>query len=208
MAPIFSKEFLLRVHMSSLITMEFDLRNLEMGCIWNVTMLNHESSNFLYYIVYICCWFAFTILICFYSFFYVSNPLYISSQMYKYLEPLVGYADGASHSTQNLSSAAWAIFSLNDELVSFQGICIGRSTNNITEYSTLIKLLCNAISFGINHIIIRLDSQHVVLQLNSVYIVRNPTLHRLFLRVWLLERHFDFIQYQHISKIWAHWLIH
>ena len=98
-------------------------------------------------------------------------------------EPFVGYADGASRSTQNLSSTAWAIFALNDELVSFQGICIGRSTNNIAEYSALIELLSDAISFGINRIIIRLDSQLVVLQLTSVYTVRNPTLLRLFLRV-------------------------
>jgi len=41
------------------------------------------------------------------------------------LEPFVGYADGASHSTQNLSFAAWAIFTPSGELVSFQGICIG-----------------------------------------------------------------------------------
>ena len=103
--------------------------------------------------------------------------------MSEYLEPFVGYGDGASRSTQNLSSAAWAIFALNNELVRFQGICIGRSTNNIVEYSALIELLSDAISFGINHIIIRLDSQLVVLQLTSVYIVRNTTLHRLFLRV-------------------------
>ena len=112
----------------------------------------------------------------------------------------VGYADGASHSTQNLSSAVWDIFALNDEWVTFQGICIGRSTNNIAEYSALIELLSDAISFGINHIIIRLDSQLVVLQLTSIYTVRNPTLLRLFLRVRLLERLFDFIQYQHISR--------
>ena len=93
------------------------------------------------------------------------------------LEPFVGYANGASHSMQNISSAAWAIFTPNGELVSFQGICICRSTNNITEYSALIELLSDAISFGINHIILRLDSQLVVLQLTSVYTVRNPTLH-------------------------------
>ena len=120
--------------------------------------------------------------------------------MYEYLEPFVGYADGASRSTQNISSAAWAIFAPNDELVSFQGICIGRSMDNSDEYSVLIELLSYAISFGINRIIIRLDSQLVVLQLTSVYTVINPTLHRLFLRVRLLERHFDFIQYQHISR--------
>ena len=98
-------------------------------------------------------------------------------------KPFVGYVDGASRSTQNISSTGWAIFALNGELVSFQGICIGRSTNNIAEYSVLIELLSNAISFGFNHIIIRLDSQLVVLQLTSVYTVRNPILLRLFLRV-------------------------
>ena len=81
--------------------------------------------------------------------------------MSEYLEPFVGYADGASRSTQNLSSAAWAIFTPSGELVSFQGIFIGRSKNNITKYSALIELLSDAISFGINCIIIRLDSQLV-----------------------------------------------
>ena len=100
---------------------------------------------------------------------------------------------------QNLSSAAWAIFTLNGELLSFQGICSSRLTNNIVEYSALIELLSDAISFGINHIIIRLASQLVVLQLTSIYTVRNPTLLRLFLRVLILKRHFDFVQYQHIS---------
>ena len=74
------------------------------------------------------------------------------------LEPFFGYADGASRSMQNLSSVVWAIFTPNGELVSFQGICIGRSTNNIVEHSELIELLFDAISFGINRIIIRLDS--------------------------------------------------
>ena len=120
--------------------------------------------------------------------------------MFESSKPFVGYVDGTSRSTQNLSSAVWAIFAPNDKLASFQGICISRSTNNITEYSALIELLSDSISFGINHIIIRLDSKLVVLQLTSIYIVRNPTLLRLFLSVQLLERHFDFIQYQHISR--------
>ena len=115
------------------------------------------------------------------------------------LEPFVGYYYGASRSMQNLSSTACAIFTLNGELVSFQGIFIGWSTNNIAKYRALIELLSDVISFGVNCIIIRLDSKLVVLQLTSVYIVRNPTLHRMFIRVLLLEIHFDFIQYQHIS---------
>lgn len=65
------------------------------------------------------------------------------------LEPFIGYADGASRSTHNLSYATWAIFAPSGELMSFQGICIGRSTNNIAEYNALIELFSDVISLGI-----------------------------------------------------------
>ena len=120
--------------------------------------------------------------------------------MFESLEPFVGYADGSICSTQNLSSAAWVIFAPGGELVSFQGICISRTTNNIVEYSALIKFLSNSISYGINRIIISLDSQLVILQLTSVYTIWNRTFHHMFLRVRLLEINFDYIQYQHISR--------
>lgn len=64
-------------------------------------------------------------------------------------EPYVGYANGTSRSTQNLSSATWAIFSLNGELVSLQGICVSFSTNNIVEYNIIFKLVSFVISHGI-----------------------------------------------------------
>lgn len=120
----------------------------------------------------------------------ISNPL----------EPWVGYADGASRSSRILSSTAWAIFDPSGELVSFRGICIGQSTNNIAEYSALIELLSDAIAHGIRRLIVRLDSQLVVLQVTGTYAVRNPAIYRKFLRVKILERQFDFIQYQHISR--------
>ena len=71
--------------------------------------------------------------------------------MSNFLEPFVGYADGASRSTLNLSSVAWDIFAPSGDLMSFRGICIGQSTNNIVEYSVLIELLFHTISHGIRH---------------------------------------------------------
>ena len=120
--------------------------------------------------------------------------------MSNYSETYVGYADGASRSTRGLSSAAWAIFDPSGELVSFRGVCIGRSTNNIAEYSALIELLSDTIAHGIRRLIVRLDSQLVILQLTGIYSVRNPAIYRMFLRVKILEREFDSIQYQHISR--------
>jgi hypothetical protein len=64
----------------------------------------------------------------------------------------------------------------------------------------MVELLVDAISLGIRHLVVRLDSQLVVLQLSNVYYIRSPTLLRICLRIRLLERHFDYIEYQHIPR--------
>ena len=116
------------------------------------------------------------------------------------LQVYIGFADGASHSTRNISSAAWVIYSPTDELVSMHGVSLGQTMNNVAEYSTVIELISYAISFGIQCLIIRLDSKLIVLHLNRVYTIKNLVLLRLFLKVRLLERQFDYIEYQHISR--------
>lgn len=117
------------------------------------------------------------------------------------LETFISYVYGTSRSTLNLSSATWAIFAKNGNLVGLQGICIGRSTNNIVEYSVVVELLSDVIAHGILYLVVILDSQIVVIQLDGIYLVRSPIILHMVLRVHLLERHFDFIQYEHISRI-------
>jgi ribonuclease HI len=67
--------------------------------------------------------------------------------------PYIGFADGSSRSTQNLSSTAWAICAPTNELVSLRGVCLGCVTNNIAEYSIIIELLVDPISLGICHLV-------------------------------------------------------
>jgi ribonuclease HI len=121
-------------------------------------------------------------------------------QMSEYSLPYIGFADGTSRSTRNLASTAWAIYAPTNELISLRGICLGRATKNIVEYSIIIELLVDAISLGIRHLVVRLDSHLVVLQLSNVYSIRSPTLLRVYLLIRLLERHFDHIEYQHIPR--------
>jgi ribonuclease HI len=120
--------------------------------------------------------------------------------MSEYSLPYIGFTDGASRSTRNLGSAAWAIYAPTNELISLRGICLGRATNNIAEYSVVVELLVDAISLGICYLVVRLDLQLVVLQLSNIYSIRSPTLLRIYLRIRLLERHFDYIEYQHIPR--------
>jgi ribonuclease HI len=89
--------------------------------------------------------------------------------MSKFSLPYIGFADGTSRSTQNIAPAAWEIYAPTDELINLHGICLGRETNNIVEYSAVIELLTDAISFVIHNLIVCLDSQLVVLQLSNVY---------------------------------------
>jgi ribonuclease HI len=79
-------------------------------------------------------------------------------------------------------------------------VCLSHATNNIAEYSAVIELLVDAISLGIRHLVGRLDSQLVVLQLSNVYSIQSPTLLQVYLRIHLLERYSDHIEYKHIPR--------
>ena len=118
----------------------------------------------------------------------------MSSEMY------VGFADGDSHHTYNLASAAWVIYSPSGQLVAAGGTCPGPASNNVTEYRAVIELLWDALSRGITQLEVRLDSQLVVSQINRAYQVRNPILLRQFLQIRLLERHFEVITFNHIPQ--------
>lgn len=87
--------------------------------------------------------------------------------------PYIGFADGASRSTHNLSSTAWVIYDPHGVLVDLQGVCLGCTTNNVAEYSDVIELLGKAINLGIRTLVVNLDSQLVVHQLNGRYSVRD-----------------------------------
>ena len=117
-----------------------------------------------------------------------------------YFEWFIGFADGASHRTYNLASAAWFIYSPSGHLVSSRGTCLGPATNIVARYRVIIKLLWDSLSQGITQLEVRLDSQLVVSQLNRAYQVRNPILLCQFLQVRLLERNFYFITFNHIPR--------
>jgi ribonuclease HI len=112
----------------------------------------------------------------------------------------IGYADDANHWTQNLVSAAWALYSPSHELLHSNDVCLGSTTDNQAEYTVVIGLLADARYHGIHHLSVLLDSQLVVLQLNNVYRICDPCLFRKYLQARLLSRQFDFITFTHIPR--------
>ena len=116
------------------------------------------------------------------------------------ITPYVSFNDGASRSTQNLSSAAWVIYDTNGELVDLQDIFVQHASNNVIEYSVVIELITEVIALDIHELIVNLDSRLVVLQVNGHYYVINPHILRMYLHVHLLEMNFYYITYQRIPK--------
>ena len=96
------------------------------------------------------------------------------------------------------------IYTPTGQVFSSGGVCLWPSLNNISEYSVMTELLHDTISHGIRSLEVHLDSQLVVLQLNGVYRIRDPTLLQRFFRVRLLERQFENITYIHIPRNYNH----
>ena len=91
-----------------------------------------------------------------------------------------GFLDGACYHTLNLASASWVLYSPAHDIVSLGALCIGPSTNNITDYKAAIGILTKVASRDIRDLVIFMDSQLVVFHLNHVYNIRNPVILCLF----------------------------
>lgn len=73
-------------------------------------------------------------------------------------------------------------------------------TNNVAEYTALIKALELASKYTKKEITCFLDSELVVKQLLGEYRVRNKKLIELFLKVQKLQERFEKIIYKHVSR--------
>ena len=99
-----------------------------------------------------------------------------------------GFFNGASRHARNLASATWVIYYPSVQFLVSRGVCIGPSLNNVEKYTTVVNLLSEAISLGVDSLVVYLDSQLAVSQLNNTYRIKDPFLHQLFFRVHLLQR--------------------
>ena len=74
----------------------------------------------------------------------------------------ITFTDGAHRYTLNLPSIAWVLYSPTIEMVSSRGILLGPSTNNLTEYQAMVRLLTESLANDVREIRVYLDSKLVV----------------------------------------------
>ncbi len=112
--------------------------------------------------------------------------------------PLI-YTDGAARGNPGEAGAGFCI--LNDEQVlSEQGVYLGRTTNNVAEYMGVILALFEAGQLGLRRIALHSDSELLVKQLNGLYRVRDKKLQVLYNEVRRQLAGFDDYSISHVRR--------
>lgn len=77
---------------------------------------------------------------------------------------------------------------------------LGRATNNVAEYSALVKALERAAELGARELDIRSDSELMVRQMKGIYRVKNADLKDLYEEARELTQRFDSVKIEHIAR--------
>ena len=110
------------------------------------------------------------------------------------------FCDGGARG--NPGPAAWGFVIKKDgQIIKEDCGYIGIATNNIAEYTALVKALqWLGKEYKNRNLIIYLDSQLVVSQLSGLYKVKNANLRELIFQIRQTESYFGEISYRHIPR--------
>jgi len=109
------------------------------------------------------------------------------------------YTDGGSRG--NPGPAAYAYVIKRPGQPDIEGKCyLGKTTNNIAEYTGLVKALEHAKQLGAKKLIVNSDSELMVKQLNGEYRVKNEGLRPLYLQAVELRKQFESVTIKHIYR--------
>ncbi len=116
------------------------------------------------------------------------------------MKRLTIYSDGASKGNPGDAGVGVVISSPDGEIVREIAEYIGKTTNNVAEYTALIHGLAAAHDLGATHVDICADSELLVRQLTGVYKVKSPNLQPLFEQLVALLRSFEKATITHVVR--------
>ena len=108
--------------------------------------------------------------------------------------------DGGARGNPGPSAIGCVIKNSSGEVVNQFKEYIGIATNNVAEYSALIKGLSIALELDISSLSCFLDSELVVKQVNGIYRVKDENLKLLHSEVAVLKSKFKQISFNHVRR--------
>lgn len=110
------------------------------------------------------------------------------------------HTDGAARG--NPGPAAWAVVLCKPGVADAieQNGDLGETTNNVAEYTALVKALELADTHGGKRLKIHSDSELMVRQMQGLYKVKNEGLLKLYTQACELAKKFESVTYQHVRR--------
>jgi formyltetrahydrofolate-dependent phosphoribosylglycinamide formyltransferase len=115
-------------------------------------------------------------------------------------DEIVIHADGGSRGNPGPGAAAFVLTDAAGNEIDARGFFLGRTTNNMAEYTGIVKALEAAKQIAAKQIRVFSDSELVVKQVNGEYRVKSDQIRPLFQRTITLLNGFESWKVQHITR--------
>jgi ribonuclease HI len=109
------------------------------------------------------------------------------------------HIDGASRGNPGPAAFAYVIARDGQPVVE-EAECLGRTTNNIAEYTALVRALERAAALGGKRLFVRSDSELLVKQMNGLYQVKNDKIRALYDEARRLRSRFAAVSIAHVPR--------
>lgn len=108
--------------------------------------------------------------------------------------------DGGSRGNPGPAAYGWVLYDPDGEERESDGVVIGHATNNVAEWTGLLRGIEHALARDVRKLSIRGDSELVVKQVTGAYRVKNAALKPLAEQVATLLRRFDSYDVRHVYR--------
>ncbi|MDQ6692003.1 MAG: ribonuclease HI family protein [Candidatus Dormibacteraeota bacterium] len=115
-------------------------------------------------------------------------------------ESVVVHTDGASRGNPGPASIGVVIAGLDGRVLVEFGEALRPTTNNVAEYTAVVRALERAAELGARRVRMMMDSQLVVRQLNGSYRVKHVDMIPLYRRVLELIQRFESVTFEHVPR--------
>ena len=113
---------------------------------------------------------------------------------------VIAYTDGASRGNPGPAAAGFILTEARGAQLQAKAFFLGRNTNNVAEYTGIVKALEAAIETGAERINVFSDSQLLVRQINGQYKVKSEQIRPLFQQAIELLGRFENWRVQFVSR--------
>ena len=109
------------------------------------------------------------------------------------------HTDGAARGNPGPAAFAYTIERPGGSALEVKG-CMGATTNNIAEYTAVVRALEHAHELGAHRVVLLSDSELMVNQMTGRYKVKNEGLRPLYEQARELCAHFEAVTFRHVRR--------